>query len=43
MGDTLILQFLNNVDLDYTKITAYSDAAKEMLAYIRARDPNLVD
>ena len=43
IGETLILQFLNNVDLDYTKITAYSDAAKEMLAYIRARDPNLVE
>ena len=43
IGDALILQFLNNVDLDYDKITAYSDAAKEILAYIRARDPNLVD
>jgi serine/threonine-protein kinase RsbW len=43
IGDTLILQFLNNVDLDYDKITAYSDVAKEILAYIRARDPNLVD
>ncbi len=43
IGDTLILQYLNNVDLDYSRITAYSDTAKEMLAYIRARDPNTVD
>ncbi len=43
IGDVLILQYLNNVDLDYDKITAYTDAAKEILAYIRARDPNLVD
>lgn len=43
IGDAFILQYLNNVDLDYAKITAYSDTAKEMLAYIRARDPNLVD
>ncbi len=43
IGDVLILQFLNNVDLDYGKITAYTNAAKEILAYIRARDPNLVD
>ena len=43
IGDVLIMQFLNNVDLDYDKITAYSDMAKEILNYIRARDPNLVD
>ena len=43
IGDVLILQYLNNVDVDYSKITAYSDAAKDILAYIRARDPNLVD
>jgi len=39
VGDTLILQYLNNVDLDYSKIAAYSDAAKELLAYIQALDP----
>ncbi len=43
IGDMLILQFLNNVDLDYTKIIAYSDVAQEMLAYIRAHDPNVVE
>jgi serine/threonine-protein kinase RsbW len=39
VGDALILQYLNNVDLDYSKIAAYSDAAKEILAYIQALDP----
>jgi len=43
IGDALILQFLNNVDLDYDKITVVSDAAKEILNYIRTRDPNSVD
>jgi serine/threonine-protein kinase RsbW len=43
IGDTLILQYLNNVDLDYSKIIAHSDVAKEMLSYIRAHDPNLVE
>ena len=40
IGDALILQYLNNVDLDYGKIVAYTDLAKELLAYIKARDPN---
>lgn len=40
IGEALILQYLNNVDLDYSKITAYSEAAQEILAYIRERDPN---
>jgi anti-sigma regulatory factor (Ser/Thr protein kinase) len=40
VGDTLILQYLNNVDLDYGKIVAYSPSARQTLAYIRERDPN---
>lgn len=40
VGDTLMLQYLNNVDLDYGKICAVSDIAREVLAYIRANDPN---
>ncbi len=40
IGDTLILQYLNNVDLDYARINVYSDMAKEILAYIKERDPN---
>ena len=38
-GDALILQYLNNVDLDYGKISAVSEAAQELLAYIRSLDP----
>jgi anti-sigma regulatory factor (Ser/Thr protein kinase) len=40
IGDTLILQYLNNVGLDYSKMHLYSDMAKEIHAYIQARDPN---
>lgn len=43
IGDALILQYLNNVDLDYTKIQLVSDIAKELLVYIREHDPNLID
>jgi anti-sigma regulatory factor (Ser/Thr protein kinase) len=43
IGDVLILQFLNNVDVDYSKITAYSDIAKLILGYIQERDPNRID
>jgi serine/threonine-protein kinase RsbW len=43
IGDTLALQFLNNVELDYHKIILVSDMAKELLVYIEAHDPNLID
>ena len=39
VGETLILQYLNNVPLDYGKIHAYTDMAKELLVYVRERDP----
>ena len=39
-GDKLILQYLNNVKLDYEKIHLYSDFSKELLSYIKALDPN---
>ncbi|MCE5281858.1 MAG: ATP-binding protein [Deltaproteobacteria bacterium] len=39
-GDALILQYLNNVPFDYGKVQAYTPVAKEVLAYIRACDPN---
>ncbi len=41
IGDTLILQYLNNVGFDYEKVMTYSDMAKETLAYIRKCDPNI--
>lgn len=40
IGDALILQYLNNVPLDYGKLRLHTDMAREILAYIRARDPN---
>jgi serine/threonine-protein kinase RsbW len=39
-GDTLCLQYLNNVDFDYSAVTAYSEMAKDLLSYIRHQDPN---
>lgn len=40
IGDTLILQYLNNVDFDYEKVMTYSDTAREILDYVRRCDPN---
>jgi anti-sigma regulatory factor (Ser/Thr protein kinase) len=40
VGETLCLQYLNNVDFDYGAVSAYTDMAKELLAYIRQHDPN---
>lgn len=42
IGDTLILQYLNSVALDYDQIQALTDMGKELLAYVRQRDPNVV-
>lgn len=39
-GDELILQYLNNVALDYGQIHVESPFAGELLAYVRQRDPN---
>ncbi len=38
-GDKLELQYLNNVLIDYDRIQLYSDFAKELLDYIKERDP----
>ncbi len=40
-GDALILQYLNNVPLDYNAIQVKSALAGKLLAYIREQDPNL--
>jgi anti-sigma regulatory factor (Ser/Thr protein kinase) len=39
-GDALILQFLNNVQFDYSKVVLCTDVAKEILAYTKTCDPN---
>lgn len=38
-GDQLVLQYLNNILINYEGIQLYSDFAKELLAYIKERDP----
>ena len=38
---TLILQYLNNISLDYSTIQLNSDFAKNMLKYIKQQDPNV--
>jgi anti-sigma regulatory factor (Ser/Thr protein kinase) len=41
MGDALILQYLNNVSIDYDKINVASEAAKDLVSYVRRFDPNV--
>ena len=41
VGDALILQYLNNTVVDYDKVMAFGDSAKEILGYIRENDPYL--
>jgi anti-sigma regulatory factor (Ser/Thr protein kinase)/GNAT superfamily N-acetyltransferase len=41
-GDALILQYLNNVPMDYTKIKVKSENAMALLEYVRQHDPNLL-
>jgi serine/threonine-protein kinase RsbW len=40
-GDALILQYLNNVPIDYDAIQVKSAIAQKLLAYVREQDPNL--
>jgi anti-sigma regulatory factor (Ser/Thr protein kinase)/GNAT superfamily N-acetyltransferase len=40
-GDALILQYLNNVPVDYNAIRVKSAMAGKLLAYVRKQDPNL--
>jgi serine/threonine-protein kinase RsbW len=42
IGDALILQYLNNIHIDYSKIQVASEAAQDILDYVRTHDPNLV-
>ena len=39
-GDALILQYLNHVPIDYTKIQISSDMARRILSHIQRHDPN---
>jgi len=40
-GDALILQYLNNVPINYDAIQVKSATARKLLAYVRQKDPNL--
>ena len=42
VGDALILQYLNNVPIDYEKIKTKSPKGSELLAYIKKLDPNRI-
>jgi serine/threonine-protein kinase RsbW len=39
-GDALILQYLNNVPIDYDQINISSDIARRILSHIKKHDPN---
>jgi serine/threonine-protein kinase RsbW len=39
-SDALILQYLNNVAVDYGKINTVSEIGRALLAYVREEDPN---
>ena len=41
IGDALVFQYLNNVELDYSKIQVLTDTGRELIQYIKERDPNL--
>jgi serine/threonine-protein kinase RsbW len=40
-GDALLLQYLNNLDLNYDNIVLYTSIANELRNYVRKRDPNV--
>jgi anti-sigma regulatory factor (Ser/Thr protein kinase)/RimJ/RimL family protein N-acetyltransferase len=39
IGDALVLQYLNNIAINYDKVIAHSEMAKEILNYIKENDP----
>jgi anti-sigma regulatory factor (Ser/Thr protein kinase) len=39
-GDSLILQYLENVPFDYENILVHSDMARELISYVRLHDPD---
>ena len=40
IGDALILQYLNNVPFEYGQLAVHSECGRELIAYIKGRDPN---
>ncbi len=39
--DALILQYLNNLTIDYSLLAPFSDEAQKLLAYVRQQDPGM--
>ncbi len=40
VGDALLLQYLNNVPIDYGKINIVDEMGQEILSYVESCDPN---
>jgi anti-sigma regulatory factor (Ser/Thr protein kinase)/RimJ/RimL family protein N-acetyltransferase len=40
VGEALVLQYLNNVAIDYDSIKLHTKASREILAYVKLQDPN---
>lgn len=40
VGEALILQYLNNVRIDYDKLALYTDEARQIRDYVQEMDPN---
>ncbi|MGO9567993.1 MAG: GNAT family N-acetyltransferase [Desulfomonilaceae bacterium] len=40
VGEALVLQYLNNVAIDYDSIKLHTQASREILAYVKLQDPN---
>ncbi len=40
VGEALVLQYLNNVAIDYDSIKLHTEASREILAYVKLQDPN---
>jgi hypothetical protein len=40
LGDALILEYFNNVALDYDRIKLASQMGNELRSYVRQHDPN---
>lgn len=40
VGEALVLQYLNNVAIDYDSIKLHTEASREILSYVKLQDPN---
>jgi anti-sigma regulatory factor (Ser/Thr protein kinase) len=40
VGEALVLQYLNNVAIDYDSIKLHTEVSREILSYVKLQDPN---